>query len=228
MNAVLNRRHQLAAVLGGVGGLLGIAAGVTQATVGSRIPLWSGDKAEPVALGLLTVVLSVLACIAAVRQRSSSLTTASRAGTALGLLTPGLLCLTTVGRLWYLPGLLLVTAGFLSVDSIRRTASVISRNWLRCLLGLLGASELVMAAGASPLLMVVGIVGGIALVAAARLVSASRMALVGLVVLGTVPFAALAWTAVVPVLLVMVTAVVAIPLIRHAPIQRRVLPSPSA
>ena len=85
---------------------------------------------------------------------------------------------------------------------------------MRCLLGLLGASELLMAAGAPSLLMAVGAVGGLCLIAAGWFFP-PRTTFLALVVVGTVPFAVLAWTAAVPVLLLLVTAVVAVPLLRR-------------
>ena len=142
-------RRRLAAWLGAAGGGLGILAGVVQTTVGSQIPVWSGAKADPRALGLLTVLLSALALLAALRQSRPGLTTGLRGLAALALLVPGLLCLTTVGRLWYLPGLLIISAGILTVDSWTDTASVVRQNWLRCLLSGLGACQLLMAAGST-------------------------------------------------------------------------------
>jgi hypothetical protein len=50
----LNIRRLLA-----VAGVLGILAGTVQATFGTRIPDWSGAKAEPVGLGVLTIALSL-------------------------------------------------------------------------------------------------------------------------------------------------------------------------
>ena len=41
----------LAGRLGAIGGMVGITAGLTQATIGGRIPHWTGNKAHPVALG---------------------------------------------------------------------------------------------------------------------------------------------------------------------------------
>jgi hypothetical protein len=69
-----------------------------------------------------------------------------------------------------------------------------------------------MAAGAAPVLLAVG---GVALIAAAT-VARSRASLVALVVLGTVPFTVLARTAVIPVLLLLTAAAIAVPLTRHA------------
>jgi hypothetical protein len=206
-------RRRLAAWLGVTGGGVGILAGLVQTVAGSQIPDWSGAKADPRALGLLTVALSALALLAALRQARPGLTTGPRGLAALALLVPGLLCLTTVGRLWYLPGLLLVSAGVLTVHSWTDTASVVRQNWLRCLLSGLGACQLLMAAGGTGGLAVVGLVSGLALIGAALWPNPQRWALLGLIIIGTVPFGALAWTALVPVLVVLVATAVAVPLL---------------
>lgn len=208
-------RHRVAAGLGLAGSALGVVAGLVQATVGSGIPDWTGAKQAPGSLGLLTIALSLLAGLAAGRQ-IGPLPVGPRAACAVGLLAPGLLCFSTVGRLWYLPGLLMLAAGIVSIDSVRDTASAAGRNWWRCLLGVLGGAELLMAAGATTVLLAVGAAGGIALLLAAAAAS-TRTALAALLVIGTVPFAVLAWTAVVPVLLLLLAAALAVPLIRAAP-----------
>jgi hypothetical protein len=209
-------RHRLAASLGVAGSVLGVIAGTLQATIGPRIPEWTGAKAAPIALGLLTIGLSALAGCAAVWQRRSGLSVWARAGCAFGLIAPGLLCLSTVGRLWYPSAILMIAAGILTIDSWKQTATAIADDWLRVLLSALGGFELLMAAGSSPVLMAAGTIGGIALIAAAWLRSASRWVLVGLIVVGTVPFAVLAWTAVVPLLLAVLAIVIAVPIVRPA------------
>jgi hypothetical protein len=219
MNDFKRRSHSVAARFGVLGGALGIAAGIIQATMGSRIPDWTGAKADPGALGLLTIALSFLAAAAAVRQANSGISVGSRTACALGLLVPGLLCFTTVGRLWYVPGPLLLIAGTLCIRSWRSTASAIARNWMRCLLSALGTCELLMAAGAAPAVMAVGTVGGIALITASWLRTPRRSVVLGLLAIGTLPFAALAWTAIVPILLLPAAAAVATPLV-HNPSSR--------
>jgi hypothetical protein len=207
-------RRRAAASLGVAGSALGVVAGIVQALAGVRIPEWTGAKQAPGSLGLLTIVLSLLAGYAAYRQVRPRIHVGPRAAYAAALLIPGLLCFSTVGRLWYLPGPLLLAAAVLSIDSLRDTGRLITRNWLRCLLALLGVAELLMAAGASPVPLVVGAVGGAALMAAAT-ISRSRATLMALVMLGTVPFAALAWTAVVPVVLLLAAAGISVPLTRR-------------
>ena len=110
-----------AAALGLTGSLLGVAAGLVQATLGARIPEWTGNKQAPVALGLLTVALSLLAALAAGLQYRTARSAGARAACAAGLIVPGLLCLSTVGRLWYVPAALLIVAGFAWL-SLRRRA----------------------------------------------------------------------------------------------------------
>jgi hypothetical protein len=201
MNARTVRRRQLATRLGLTGALTGVTAGLTQATVGDQIPDWTGAKQSPVALGLLTVALSLIAGLAAVGQHRTDLSAGARAACALGLAGPGLLCLTTVGRLWYLPAVLLLPAGALTIDGWRQTAATLAAHWWRILLGALGGCQLLMSAGAPPAPMVAGALGGTALVAAAWLGPRPRWRTWTLVLVGTLPFAALAWTSIVPLLL---------------------------
>lgn len=193
-------RSRVAAGSGLAGGLLGVVAGLIQATVGDRIPEWTGNKQAPVALGLLTIGLSLVAMLVAAVQRRPHLSSGARAACALGLAGPGLLGLSTVGRLWYLPAVLLVVAAVLTIDGWRDTAAAVAAAWWRVLLGALGGWELLMAAGAAPATFVVGAVGGVGLVAAAGFDPRPAWRGWVLVAVGTVPFAALAWTAVVPLL----------------------------
>ena len=131
------------------------------------------------------------------------------------MIGPGLLCLSTVGRLWYPSAVLLLIAGGMTIDSWRDSARAFAEDWFRVLLTALGGFEILMAAGSAPVPMAVGVVGGIALIAAAWLRRVSRRVLVGLLVVGTGPFAVLAWTAVVPLLLAAVAFAVAIPVVRQ-------------
>jgi hypothetical protein len=201
MSARTARRRRLATRLGLMGALLGVTAGLTQTTVGDRIPQWTGAKQSPLALGLLTVALSLVAGLAAVRQHRTDLTAGARAACALGLIGPGLLCLTTVERLWYLPAVLLLAAGALTIDSRRETAATLAAHWWRILLGALGGCQLLMSAGAAPAPALAGALGGASLIAAAWLGPYPRRRAWALVVVGTVPFAVLAWMSIVPLLL---------------------------
>lgn len=127
---------------------------------------WTGAKADPGALGLLTVAMSVLAGLAAARQ-ASPVSVSGRAPRApSGSWSPPCCATARSGGFWYLPGPLLLVAGTLCVDSWRDTAVETTRNWSRCLLSALGAGELLMAAGTAPTLLTAGAVGGIALMTA--------------------------------------------------------------
>jgi len=200
-------RRRLGAALAAAGAAAGVVAGVVQASVGSDLGEWTGAKAEPGRLGVLTVVLSLVAAAGAVALRRSHVDAGGRLVAAAALVVPALVGFTTVGRLWFLPGPLLLLGGTLSVDSWRQAAYLVRRGWIRILLASLGGFEMLMAAGAAPTVLVVGFAGGACLVAAAWLGSKRGSGVfVGLVALGTLPFTAVAWTALVPVLLLLVAA----------------------
>ncbi len=194
MNTWLDRQR-VAGWLGLVGGGLGVVAGLIQATVGDRIPSWSGSKANPVALGLLTITLSLVALLSAVvLRRYPGLPPARRIAAVVGLLVPAALCFSTVGRLWYLPGLVLLAAAVYATlaGDLAHTRDLVTTQWLHVLVSLLGALELLMAVSSGPVLTIaVGVVGGLALVAAPWIwATAVRIALL---LIGTLPFAVITW-----------------------------------
>jgi len=218
-----DRNHRLAARLGVAGAGVGFATGFVQLTIGSRIPEWTGAKSSPVSLGLLTMVLSLLAGAAALRQRGAALPTGRRTACAVVILGTGLVCSTTVGWLWWwLPAPLLFAAGALTVDSGSDSWRVIRDYWAGVLLTVLAGCELVMAAGARPLVMSLGGVGGLVLVAIAW-TRASRVVRVALILAATAPFAVLGWTAIAPVL-VMLSAVALVPFLDHGRPRRHAPP----
>ena len=191
-----------------VGAVLAMAAGLIQTTVGSRMPAWTGDKADPGPLGLLTLVLGALALLAATLltspRRSAPLS--AGAGAAIGLVA--LVGFTTVGRLWWLPGPLLALGLVVSVEDWRALLSGIRREWWRVLLVTLGCCELLMVVRARPLVTLFGVVAGLALVAAA--VPTMRRWAIALAIVGPLPFAALVWTALVPLIVSVTAAFVAV------------------
>lgn len=202
-------RRQLVTRLGMGGAVLGVAAGLAQVAVGDRIPEWSGAKQAPVGLGLLTVALSLIGGLAALLQRRP-LTILARAACALGLVGPGLICLTTVGRLWYLPSLLLSLAGILTVERWGPTFAAVTTEWMRVLLSVLAACEILMAAGAAPVPALVGGLGGVIVAVTAWARPTRRIPSRVLVALGAVPFAVVGWTAVVPVLVALESIAIAL------------------
>jgi hypothetical protein len=217
-------RPQLVAVAGGlaaIGGGVGIAAGIAEATIGSRIPDWSGDKAHPLALGLLTVALSASAVVAVRTLRAPTVPRdAALSAITLWLAFVAAVCWTTVGRLWAIPGVLLLAAAGVTLVACgwRRFRSSVAAGWLRGLVGLLGAFELLMAVSAGPSLSVIaGVLAGGALIAAAVVTRPGRQALVGVLVAASLPFAVLTWWTIVTPLLTVVALAIGLAATRGIP-----------
>jgi len=202
------RRDRSAARLGLVGGALGVVAGLVQAVAGRELGSWAGDKADPVPLGLLTVALSAVAVAAGLVLYAGSVTTGGRrAALVAGLAVPGLMCLSTVGRLWWIPGaLLLLAAGTVVAAAPTAVARAVADAWLGVLTTVLGACFVVVAATARPVLLVFGAASGLAVAAAPWLGHRLRPVALLVLVLGAVPFAAITWWT----LLTLVIAVLAL------------------
>lgn len=207
--------------LGAIGGGLGIIAGIAQATIGSSIPDWFGNKDQPIALGLLTVALSASVVAAA---RTLRVPTERRdrllVPVTVWLLVVAAVCATTVGRLWVIPGLLLIGAAGVTfaASGWHRFRSDVASNWLRGLLGILGALELLMAVSAAPApTMAAGILAGVALIAAAVLARPGRrLVVIGLVAV-TLPFAIATWWAIIPPMVTVVAFVIGMGATHGAP-----------
>jgi hypothetical protein len=178
---------------------LGALAGLVQITVGPDIREWVGDKQDTTRLGLATFVLSVLALAAAgYLWRRPNAPAPARLLAAAGLLIPAAICLTTVGRLWFGPGALLVAAGLLVLAGLRGEHGEISRALGRHgsagLTVLLAAYYVFLGAVALGLAGALGVVGGL-LIGAALVVARRYGARIGatLLVVGAAPFAVLTW-----------------------------------
>lgn len=215
------RTHELAVKLGLFGGGLGVIAGTIQALVGSQFPEWTGAKANPTGLGLLTVLLSVIAILsvwALRRSGSNPISPQRRAVIVVGLLVPAGLCFSTVGRLWYLPGVLLLiaAANVVWAGNAGELRIFVQAKWLRMMLSVLGGFELLMAVSAAPLLtVIIGIAGGLVLMAAPWLPGRASMRLL-LILAGTLPFAVLTWWSVATPLLAVLAASIGVAAIRTA------------
>jgi len=188
-----------AALVGTIGASLGLAAGLAELTFGPSIRSWVGNKADTTRLGLATVVLAALALVAAlVLLRRPRAPAPVRLALAAGLLIPGLICFTTVGRLWYVPGVLLVGAGIATVVDLRKemreVATTLGRNWTAVLTVVLGAFYVFLGATALGLAGILGILGGLLAftLVAARGALPTPVAL-GLLLAAALPFAALTW-----------------------------------
>jgi hypothetical protein len=202
------RRRRLARALLLTGAALAVVAGLVQATIGAQIPSWTGRKADPGPLGLLTIALGAAALVAAVPLTGPDRRGAVRAaaGAVVGLVA--VIGFTTVGRLWYVPGPLLLLGLAISIEDPFDVLATARREWWRVLLVALGCCELLMIVRARPLAMALGALAAVALMAAAA--SAARRRTIALAILGPLPFALLTWTAIVPVLVSVIAVVVAL------------------
>lgn len=217
-------RSGLATQLGVAGAALGVATGIVQATAGARIPDWTGAKDSPFALGLLTIMLSLLAAGCALGlARVAFSQPGHRLALVLGLLIPAGLCFSTVGRLWFLPGpLLLCAAGIALASGSRKDYSeVIRSHWLAGLVSVLGAAELLMAVSAAPAAALIGVIGGLALIAAPWLAPLSPKLSGILLAVGVVPFAVLTYWAIVPVVLALFATLIGAPLVIRGSARRQ-------
>jgi hypothetical protein len=97
--------------VGAAGAALGVVAGLVQWALGSDIPEWTGNKLHPEQLGLITVALSAisLACVRYL-DRIEAPWTRARLLAALLIGATAVICFTTVGRLWLVPGPLLLAS----------------------------------------------------------------------------------------------------------------------
>ena len=122
---------KLAIRLGTWGAALGMLAGVVELSLGTHIRPWIGNKENPFVLGLVTLVLSGLAWMTVRMARKGVMYTADgKLATILGVLVPAGVCFTTVGMLWYLPGILLsVSASLLIADYWRNRPRTANYPW---------------------------------------------------------------------------------------------------
>jgi hypothetical protein len=129
----------------------------------------------------------------------------------LWLTTVAVVCSTTVGRLWVVPGLLLLAAAGITLATCgwQRFRHVVATKWLQGLLGVLGGFELLMAVSAAPAITVAaGLVAGVVLIAAALISRPGRRTMIAALVAATLPFAALTWWTIVTPMLTVVALVI--------------------
>jgi hypothetical protein len=207
------RRADVAVALGTAGAALGAIAGLAQLFVGPDIREWVGDKQDTTRLGLTTLLLSLvaLAAVAFLRRRPEARGTA-RLLAAAGIMIPAALCFTTAGRLWYVPGALLIVAGLLVLSELRDGGVVrrsLARHWLAGLTVVVALYYVFLGAVALGPVGALGILGGLLIVLA--VVTAARgSAILGatLLVLGALPFALLTWWSVVTPLIAALALVI--------------------
>lgn len=137
---------KLAVQLGKLGSALGILAGLIEMCIGAHIPAWIGNKENPVVLGLITFLLSGVAFLSVFSDGHIKLSNNRKLAIFLGVLLPAAVCFTTVGRLWYLPGPLLVFTSILLAygywvrDSKRSSPKKVSKKfWVYQIIGGIGS-----------------------------------------------------------------------------------------
>jgi hypothetical protein len=197
-----------------MGASLGLVAGLVELTLGPHIRSWVGSKQDTTRLGLATITLSAIALLAAVtwlQRRETS--PGTRLLIVVALIVPGVICFTTVGRAWYVPGALLIVAAAIAASELREDArevvETISRHWLAALTVVLGAFYIFLGATALGVAGVLGIVGGITILAVIALSSRISPRVAPLVlVAAALPFAVLTWWSIAtPLLAIVVVAV---------------------
>jgi hypothetical protein len=133
--------------LGTWGAALGMLVGLIELGFGAQIRTWIGNKENPAILGVVTFLLSGMALKAVLEFRKRDMQTNDRKlALFIGVLLPAAICFTTVGRLWYLPGsLLMVTSALLAyefwINAPQGTSSekVPAANWAGRLIGGIGS-----------------------------------------------------------------------------------------
>ncbi|MCW3046487.1 MAG: hypothetical protein JWO74_771 [Solirubrobacterales bacterium] len=214
------RRDRLASRLALVGAGLGVFAGVAELTFGPSIRDWVGNKQDTTRLGLTTIILSSVALASAgVLQRADSRAHSHRLAVALGLVVPAVICFTTVGRLWLVPGSLLLVAGGLLLSAAQRGElghAVDERRWYTGLVALCGAYYIFLGATALGLAGLLGVLGGLLIWGAMASASRSRRAAYALLALGALPFAAVTWWSAITPLIAVLALVLGRTAIRQA------------
>jgi hypothetical protein len=203
---------RLAGLLAMAGAVLGIIAGVIDVAVGTSIRDWVGNKLDTSTLGVGTIALSSIALAAGIAwQRPGGQGGARRLATGLALAVPAGICFTTIGRLWYLPGLLLLGAAALILATSTRAefaCAVNEQRWLRGLTVMLGGYYVFLGVDAQGVAGVLGIIGGLLIWAAVAIAGNSRRACLTLVVVGALPFAIATWWSLVTPLIALLTLLI--------------------
>jgi hypothetical protein len=162
-------------------------------------PAWTGNKNDPITLGFVTLGLSgiiVWGAWASGRRRSTGWSLGSSA--ALGL--PALLGLTTAGPAWLPAALFGLVAAFGELRAAARQGSVLAtldNAWPSILLFILAVGYIVLGVAESGWIGVIGVTGGLSVLASLVFRASDRWLSVTLLLAGAVPFAVVtAWTGV--------------------------------
>lgn len=211
-------RDALAVTLARLGAGLGVLAGLLELTVGPTIRDWVGDKQDTTRLGLATIILGCVA-LASITVRSRPVER-HRLAAASGLLLPGLIGFSTVGRLWLIPGPLLLVSGTMLLLAARPGElrhAVDRRRWLAGLVVACGAFYIFLGVTALGPAGLLGVLGGLLVWTAVALVPHARRSAAVLLVVGALPFAAATWWSVVtPFVAVLIVALGGLAVARSA------------
>jgi hypothetical protein len=204
-----------------VGSALGVIVGVVDTAVGSSIRAWVGNKIDTTTLGLATVALSAVALAAASAwQRPGGHAGGRRLATVLALVVPAAICFTTIGRLWYVPGALMLLAAFLVIAASTHgelAGALTERRWSRGLTVTLGGYYVFLGADALGVPGMLGILGGIAIWAALLTANHSPRRAYLLLTLGALPFALATWWSVVTPLTALLVVAIGVRALRPSP-----------
>ncbi len=115
--------------IGVAGGATGMIAGLIQLTAGGNLEGITGSKDHPFILGLITIILSgfSLYCIYHADKGISKDIT-RRIAPLIGISIPALVCFTTVGFLWFVPGPLMIASVVLYSLKLHREIAD-EENW---------------------------------------------------------------------------------------------------
>ena len=193
--------------------------------IGTRIPDWAGAKDDNVAFGALTIVLSKIAAVAATRLRApGQLSVAASVAVVIAFAVPAVLCFTTVGRLWSLPGaMLLVACGSTpAAGDSRDLRAVVGANWARGLVSLLGAFVVLMAVSSTPISTLVlgdGGSGGLVVMAAPWVSTQTKPVVVMARLMAALPFAIVTWWSIASPPAALLALTIGITTIRRNPVR---------
>ena len=209
----MNQANPIIARAGFGAALLGTAVGLAEILIGTST--WLGNKNDPTTLGVVTVLLALV--IGAAGWASSRATTTPRAlAVATAMLLPALLGITTAGAAWLPVAAIGIVGGVGALRHSVRLGSIphaLSEQWPSILLGCLALIYISLGVAARGFAGVLGVFGGLAILAAPTLCPRSRTVAVAMLLAGAVPFAAVAWWGVVPPMTATLILLVGLPLV---------------
>jgi hypothetical protein len=217
----MTRELILARDTGAVAGLLGGAAGILQLTAGTTP--WTGNKNDPVTLGIVTLVLAAVLGLAAIATTQATTTDRMLAITSTFLIA-AILGLTTAGLAWVPAAVAALGAAGLAGRSAIWAGSVkaaIVRNWPPTLLVVLAAVYLALGLTAMGTAAMLGIAGSVAVLGALAVRTRAPKVANWLLVGGAVPFAVLTYSSLTTPLTGILMIAIGLPILRTAPEHRR-------